>query len=129
VASWSEVKLEDLLSDGETNSREQEQGVDEDDTEPAADTRALIAAVQAATPTKPPFRMEIVEAQDVREVLFDADTGKPIRPVDELGGAGGPMVTPSPSPGTTGSGNVQAPTVKDADKMLEEFPIEFDAQN
>ena len=61
-----------------TNSREKEQGIDEVAEEDEAGRHEQPARRdRAATPPpKPPFRMEIVEAQDVREVLFDARDGQ-----------------------------------------------------
>jgi pilus assembly protein CpaB len=128
IASWSEVKIEDLLGDGEKGSREKEQGVDEIvEKEPKPETDTLATAL-AALPPKPPFRMEIVEAQSVREVHFDADTGKPIRQLVEQSMTAGPSVTPSLSPAASGDGKTGAgPT--EAEKLLDDFPINLDTQN
>ena len=125
VASWSEVNIDDLLADGEKNTREQEQGVADSKPEPAKPS-PLVAALP---PGKPPFRMEIVEAQDVREALFDAETGKPIRPEVEERGAGGPAVTPSPSPAAAPANGETAPAVNDAEEGPEDFPIDFETPN
>ena len=126
TAEWNEYTIDDLLADGEKSSREKEQGRDatEDEPEQPADNAGLLSAIRAVVPPAvPPFRMEIVEAQDVREMLFDAATGKPIREPAAQSGAPGPRVTPSQSPGS--------PTGKppsDADKMLDDFPIDFNAR-
>jgi hypothetical protein len=70
--------------------------------------------------------MEIVEAQDIREVLFDAETGKPIRKMVEEGAAVGPRVTPaSPASFPTPSSDAAS---TDAEGSLGDFPIDFDAQ-
>jgi hypothetical protein len=73
--------------------------------------------------------MEVVEAQNVKEILFDAETGRPIRPIAEQTAVGGP--TPSsthskPKASSSGS-NSEAPPQIDIDlsKAAEEFPINF----
>lgn len=128
TADWAEYKIEDLLGDGEKGSREKEQARDaEKDQQQPADHGSLFSALKAIIPPpKLPFRMEIVEAQDVREMLFDAETGRPIRVSAEEAAASGPKVaTPvstSPAGGDTGS-------AADAEKMLDSFPIDFGATN
>jgi Flp pilus assembly protein CpaB len=128
--SWADVTIEDLLQDGEKNSREQEQGqvAEAAESEESTENGGLLSAIRATVPpVKPPFRMEIVEAQDVREVLFDAETGKPIRAPDDDANTGGPRVTPAtpasyPTPGNAGD------SAGDSEKLLDDFPIDFNAQ-
>ena len=130
AADWSEYTVDDLLADGETGSRAKEQGRDVTDDK-SADGDLLAAVAAAAPPGKPPFRMEIVEAQAVREVLFDSDTGRPLRPVSNKA-VGGPAVSPSPSPGVVGAGSDPSPTeieIDESDTSPEGFPIDFDAPN
>src|SRR4051812_3396640 len=122
TADGSEYTVDDLLS-GTTdkNSREQEQG-----TAKPATPEVPVANVVAAPvkPVKEPFRMEIVEAQGVREVLFDGDTGRVIQPNDKDRSAAGPTL-PASSAKPTGD---QASTGHgDAAKMLDDFPIKFDS--
>jgi pilus assembly protein CpaB len=126
VAEWNEVKIEDLLTSGDANSREKEQGLDgsKEEAKPAIDS-TLIAAIP--TPVKPPFRMEIVEAQNVREALFDAETGRPIRELPEPT-TQGPTVTPSHSPTSAASPDASAGS-GEAETVLEDFPIDFETQN
>lgn len=133
VSSWSEVTIDDLMADGDANSRAKEQGRDKDATEePENSDAGLLSAIRAEVPpVKPPFRMEIVEAQDVREVLFDSESGKPIRNMVEDNG--GPHVTATPAsyPTSTGSdtgdsGDSATDDAADADKLLDEFPIDLD---
>ena len=132
MADWGEVTIDDLLADGDKNSREKEQGVPEGDNEeeqPGPD-QGLLAALQATVPpATPPFRMEIVEAHQVREVLFDGETGRPLRPTTEEPSSAGPAVSPSLSPGAINPGSATTPSAVDAEKMLDDFPIDFDAQN
>jgi pilus assembly protein CpaB len=125
-SAWSEVTIDDLLSDGEINSREKEQGRDEVETEePAKPSEGLLSAIRSTEPpVKPPFRMEIVEAQDVREVLFDADTGKPIRPVATEQENVGPRVTPA-TPASYPTGD----SASSSDASLDDFPIDFEGKN
>jgi pilus assembly protein CpaB len=125
ASEWSEVTIDDLLADDKLNSREKEQGRDKDEDEEQTQTigpgQDLLSVVQTpAVPVKPPFRMEIVEAQDVREVLFDPDTGKPIRKMVEESAAG-PHVTPA----TPASFPNKETTNRDAEAILDDFPIDF----
>jgi pilus assembly protein CpaB len=129
LVAWSEMKIEDLLADGDANNREKERGEDEPvGGEQPAEQGSLLGAIAAATPPAvPPFRMEIVEAQNVREMLFDGETGKPIRQLVEAPVTSGPSVTPSLSPTVDESTSTVAPT--DADKMLDNFPIDLKTKN
>jgi pilus assembly protein CpaB len=129
LVAWSEMKIEDLLADGDANNREKERGEDEPvGGEQPAEQGSLLGAIAAATPPAvPPFRMEIVEAQNVREMLFDGETGKPIRQLVEVPVTSGPSVTPSLSPTVDESTSTVAPT--DADKMLDNFPIDLKTKN
>ncbi len=125
IASWDEVNIEDLLGNGESNSREKEQG----EATPVADEQpddsgGLLAAIQNSLPSRPPFRMEIVLADNVTEMLFDADTGKPIRQPTETPTPAGPQVNASSSPAAAESIDA-APSVEDAEQALEDFPIDF----
>jgi hypothetical protein len=83
----------------------------------------LLTAVQAVPP-KPPFVMEIVEANGVRTMDFDPDTGKPIR--DPNANAAGPTVNVPSTTGSVPSGKGANAPAGDPGKMLEDFPIEFD---
>jgi pilus assembly protein CpaB len=126
-AATPETTVDDLLTSGDMNSRAKEQGAAKHPAEDHNATNALLSAVRAVAAPKPPFRMEIVEAQGVREVLFDAETGRPIRPTSEPGGPtlrpaqatpAGPSTAAGPAPTTP------APAAA-AEKMLEQFPIDF----
>jgi Flp pilus assembly protein CpaB len=123
TADSSEYSADDLLSDGEKGSRGKEQGKDGQDE--SKDGGLLNAIRENLPPAKPPFVMEIVEAQDVREALFDPDTGKPIR--DSQAGPG--HVKPGASQPTTGSATGGTPSSMTGDQSeptLENFPIKFD---
>jgi pilus assembly protein CpaB len=121
LASWEEIKVEDLLGNGDKNSREKEQGADQ--VAETADHGSLAGAL-AAVPPIPPFIMEIVEAQNVREMHFDAETGKPIRQLVDAGTLSGPAITPSLSPAEAGS-IPSGLTPGDAEQMVDDFPINF----
>lgn len=124
-AESSEMTVDDLLASGDANSREKEQGVGT--KEPAGEgnslTSGLLSAVQAAAAPKAPFRMEIVEAQAVREVLFDGETGRPIRGANDS--AAGPTLNSTPAGPVPGGPTPTSTTPAAADKMLEEFPVDF----
>jgi pilus assembly protein CpaB len=124
VGTWSEITIDDLLADGEANSREKEQARDEVAEDDASTNDSLVEAIRTdAPPLTPPFRMEIVEAQDVREMLFDGDTGKPIRKMVE--DTGGPRVTATPASYPMNSGADSADP-SSSDKALDDFPIDLD---
>jgi pilus assembly protein CpaB len=118
-----EYSTDDLLSDGGKNSREKEQGR-EDEKKPQDDKGGLLSAIQQyVPPPKPPFIMEIVEAQDVREVKFDPDTGKPLRDEDSSPSNDVPGPMP-PIPATsTSTGDPKADDK--AKELLEDFPVDF----
>src|SRR3954447_11197348 len=125
----AETTVDDLLANGDANSRAKEQGLG-GKVKPGEDhslANGLMSAIQAAAAPKAPFRMEIVEAQSVHEILFDSDTGRPIRSPAENSSPGGPTVRPtSPATPSLGEGPTPLPAASDkADKPPEEFPIEF----
>jgi pilus assembly protein CpaB len=123
-AETPEYTVEDLLAGTEKNSRAKEAGEGEKKETPAepVPNDSLLSAINS-TPKKEPFRMEVVEAQDVREVLFDAETGRPIRPEADQAKAGGP--TPHARKSQAAGGDAPADSANDASKMLEEFPVNF----
>jgi pilus assembly protein CpaB len=131
LVTWAEMKIEDLLGDGESSSREKERGEDEtlaENEDKPAEQGSLVDAVAAATPPPvPPFKMEIVEAQNVREMLFDGETGKPIRQLVEAPITSGPSVTPSLSPAVGAGGSMVSPD--DVGKTLDDFPIDLRMKN
>lgn len=115
-ADTTEYSADDLLTDNEKGSREKEQARDGKENE--NDGGLLNAIRQNLPPAKPPFVMEIVEAEDVREALFDADTGKPIR--DSQSGTqpakpgASPMTAPDSTPGDQ------------SEVKPDDFPIKFE---
>jgi pilus assembly protein CpaB len=122
TADGSEYTVDDLLSGTpDKNTREQEQGAVKPAT-PAAPAADVVTA--PPKPVKEPFRMEIVEAQGVREVLFDGDTGRMITPPsDNDKSAVGPTLSTIPK-----AASDAAPTAHDdAAKKLDNFPIKFDS--
>lgn len=132
VADAPEYKVEDLLSGGiSKSSRGEEQGTGKKTTEEGPKPEESLANAINNVPKKPPFRMEVVEAQNVHEVLFDGETGRPVRPIKEqMGSSAGPapQAVPKSQPQGDGGGNDEPTTStsnNDASKMLEEFPINF----
>jgi pilus assembly protein CpaB len=137
AAATPETTVDDLLTSGDVNSRSKEQGAPKEPTEDHSATNGLLSAVRAAAAPKPPFRMEIVEAQGVREVLFDAETGRPVRPTNDAAGPtlhpapAGPTPTADPAPSAqaapaTAAAPPTAPAAAPAtEKMIEDFPVEF----
>jgi pilus assembly protein CpaB len=82
----TETTADDLLGNVKShNTREAEQGRDqpqEDPNKPGLLSN-LMGMMKQAAKERPPFRMEIVEADQVREMEFDPKTGKPIRIQEE----------------------------------------------
>jgi pilus assembly protein CpaB len=126
-ADLAEYSTDDLLSDGGKNTREKEQARETQDQQPKDNGGLLSAIQQYMPPPKPPFVMEIVEAQDVREMKFDADTGKPIRDAE---------TSPGTRPSNSGSDSPAAPTMApppagdgdaaaNPDDLLKDFPVNF----
>lgn len=124
AADWTEYTVEDLLAEGETNSRAKEQGRDSaDESQLAVDAGSLLGAIRSTIPPPlPPFRMEIVEAQAVREMFFDSKTGRPIRDQEKANALNGPMISPT-APPTEDSNSAEG-----AGEKSEEFPIDFNAR-
>jgi pilus assembly protein CpaB len=122
-ADTPEYSTEDLLADGGSNTREKEQARDEKE-EPPQESGGLLSAIQQyMPPPRPPFVMEIVEAQDVREMKFDADTGKPIRDGDGATDAKSLHQDNTPQGAPTMAPPQGDPT--DAQDLLKDFPVNF----
>jgi pilus assembly protein CpaB len=133
ITQTPEFTLDDIWADGDASNRKKEQGASDEKAEAEQpSTNSLVEAIRTtAPPVKPPFRMEIVEAQDIREVLFDGDTGKPIRNMVEDNG--GPRVTPA-TPASYSSGASSdsedaaaeaSSAASDAARALDDFPIDL----
>jgi pilus assembly protein CpaB len=131
AAQTAETTVDDLLTGSDMNSRAKEQGEPKSTKESSSTGNSLLNAVRAAAAPKPPFRMEIVEAQGVREVLFDAETGRPVRPTVDT--AAGPTLRPTssapagPVPKGASSTPATSPAAApaSADKVLDDFPVDF----
>lgn len=138
-ADFSEYTVDDLLSGEEKNSRKKEQGTDKEEPtkkEPSLASSLIGAIASIPTPPKEPIRMEVVEAQNVHEVLFDSETGRPLQ-YNKSGnnGAAGPTLNPSqltPNPATgmptlpsSPNAGKDVPATEDASNLLENFPIDF----
>ena len=88
----------------------------------------LMAQVKKAQDEKPPFVMTILEAEQMREVEFDPNTGKPIRdngsttkPASTLQVPAVPASTTTPSPTQP-----DQPNLEELEKEFgSEFPIDF----
>jgi pilus assembly protein CpaB len=129
AANTAEFASDDLLSDGGKSSRKQEQGGEKVEEKKTSPVSSLLAAIQEhVPPPKPPFHMEIVEAQDVREMLFDAVTGKPIRDPSAPAKSGKPGGTTAPSAATTPAANV-APTAPAAAPTDSDGPATADGSS
>jgi len=125
-AEVAETTVDDLLNpNGEMNTRAKEQGVTTKEQPADNSGGGLIGAIKSAIAPKAPYRMEIVEAQAVREVLFDNETGRPMRQAAENTGASGPTIHPSAGGPAPSGPAPKGDDGKPGEKMLEEFPIDF----
>ena len=108
TVSAVEVTADDLFSDvGAKNDREKEQNRDENEKDATGRKQGggffsgLVGMMRQAAEERPPFEMELVLADEVSVLEFDASTGKPLRDYDEdrdaAGSAGRAMATPAPA--------------------------------
>ncbi len=123
----TELSLEDLWTDRDSsNSREREQNREESENK-GGFLSNLVGAMRRAASERPPFVMDIVEAESVRQVEFDPFTGKPLGATDKNrpNGAKSNWTTPQ-SPATPSA----TPTVKEVVEQGEEleFPIELESE-
>jgi pilus assembly protein CpaB len=134
AADIAEYSTDDLLSDGGKNTREKEQAKEEKKDEPADKGNLLSAIQQYVPPPKPPFVMEIVEANGVREVSFDPTTGKPLRDQNFNTGAApqsnstGPSmlpVQPVSTPTAPGGPTDKGKNLGEVNDLLDNFPVNF----
>ena len=122
----TETTVEDLLGDGNSrNSREAEQRRDQQ-AESSDDGPGLLGGImqmmKKSADDRPPFRMEIVEADQVREMEFDPKTGKPIRIQEKSSGVPAiPVGLSTPMPVQPPSD----PTGVDANGLPTDFPIDL----
>jgi pilus assembly protein CpaB len=119
-ADTTEYSATDLLNGTEEGSREKEQ--DRDGTEKDSDGGLLNAIRENLPPAKPPFVMEIVEAEEVREELFDPDTGKPIHDRQAKSKPAKPSYAPQPNTAAPAG----AMTGEQSDGTSDSFPIKFE---
>jgi pilus assembly protein CpaB len=127
ASAAAEISPDELFATADKSSREKEQGREDDGKPATPDTNALLTAVNTVPP-KPNFLMEIVEAQDVRVLEFDPETGKPVRNLD-ASLTSGPTVTSTKSEEAFSGGEQETKSAGDAEKLLDDFPIEFNPKN
>ena len=121
AANFNEITASELLENTlSINSRARERGTPQDTDSPSVWSR-MMGLIKAVPPTElATFKMEIVEADAVREMLFDAKTDKPIRDQPES----------RPTPATP----VSSPTISEGTDTrteapeLEDFPITLEEE-
>ena len=127
----TETTADDLLGTGNSrNSRAAEQGRDQP-KEPASNTPGLLSnlmgMMKKAAQDRPPFRMEIVEADQIREMEFDPKTGKPIRTQEQeqsrIPAIPAGLSTPLPIPP---QGEPDKPMEVDGSSLPDDFPIDLE---
>jgi pilus assembly protein CpaB len=126
TGTWAEYSADDLLGTTEAGSREKEQGVDDQSSH---GTDLLSAVRQTVPPPRPPFIMEIVEAQDVREMRFDPETGKPIREQPAAPNTAGPGLGERAGSSSTPADDLGTTPKQEMEQKLENFPIDFEQPN
>lgn len=130
VTDDTEMDINELLGTGDShNTRKKEQGPATAQAAPGEGfLSGLMAQVKKAQDEKPPFVMTILEAEQMREVEFDPNTGKPIRdngsttkPASTLQVPAVPASTTTPSPTQS-----DQPNLEELEKEFgSEFPIDF----
>ena len=136
-SSYGEISLADLLDESDTGSREDEQGrEEEEEDDDGLSGGGLLTAIRNAIPkpdAKPPFRMEIVLADEVTEMLFDAETGRPIRalvpePTQALrpGGITAPGSAPTPAYNSSPASDFPIEEQMLDEMSMDDFPIDFE---
>lgn len=122
----TELSLEDLWTDRDSsNTRKREQNREASENK-GGFLSNLVVAMRKAASERPPFVMDIVEAENVRQMEFDPVSGKPLRPADSNRpqAAGFGLKTPAmpTSPPST-------PTVKEVEQGdATEFPIDLELE-
>jgi pilus assembly protein CpaB len=127
ASAVAELTVDDLLGEGGRNTREKEQAKNQ-----AADTSAndgLLTQIQQHLPPPiPPFIMEVIEAQDVREMEFDAETGKPLREKDDAPRRGSKKDDSTIGVGTPSETSSENDELE-PEPSLDDFPIDFEPTN
>jgi pilus assembly protein CpaB len=126
TGDWAEYSADDLLGSNEAGSRKAEQGADD---AASGQTDLLSAVRQTTPPPRPPFIMEIVEAQDVREMRFDPDTGKPIREQPAAPSTSGPGVDQGAGVSAIPADGLEDTPKQEMEERLNDFPIDFEQPN
>lgn len=123
ATSAVEVTADDLFSDSNSrNTREKEQNRAEDEPQKSKKKgggffSGLVKMMRETAEERPPFEMEVVLAEEISVLRFDATTGKPLRHYNEERGATGPSAPrayASPTPMDGGNQDLDA-----------DFPIDF----
>ncbi|WP_425399628.1 Flp pilus assembly protein CpaB [Aeoliella sp.] len=131
VTDAVELDIAGLFGDVNShNSREREQGPRPDKSSQGGGfLSGLMAQVKKAADERPPFRMTILEADQVREVDFDPYTGKPIRDSKDQGASMGGMHVPA-HPASTSMKKPSQGEIPGAEEFQKEFggkfPIDLD---
>lgn len=122
VSESSELTLADIWDDRDShNSREREQNREDEKENPGKGgfLSDLMVAMKKAAEDRPPFVMDIVEAENVRQMEFDPVTGRPIVKQDEKQPSPAATLAP-PAAGPTSTGSAELPEFEG------EFPIELE---
>src|SRR5690606_29592890 len=123
----TELSWNDLWDDSSSkNTRAQEQLRDENGKRGKGGggfLSDLMVAMKKATDERPPFVMEIVEAEDVRQMEFDPFTGRPLRDTEEAKVQQLPSAPASPQPA---SGSTDDAEIDFEEEFGSDFPIDLE---
>ena len=128
TAVVAEVTVADLLGTGsKKNTRESEQNrvSGQEKKKGPSLFSSVMGMMRKAAEERPPFRMEIVEADEVHEMLFDASTGAPLRGEQEEYSGQRSRVSASPAAYAPDGRLDFTPKKKDSGSS-NDFPIDFE---
>lgn len=123
MASDASIGLQDIIGNGsEKNTREKEQDRDrvvEEEKKPKTGLfSGLVSMMKKTAKDRPPFEMELIQADEVSVERFDPNTGKPMRESKkEQETRESPSVEERATVGATSGGSIDTPG---------DFPIDFD---
>lgn len=124
----NEITVADLLGTGsKKNTRAAEQNRVSGREQPKKPSlfSSVMGMMQKAANERPPFRMEIVEADEVHEMLFDASTGEPLRGEQETYSGQRSRVSATPA-AYAPDGRLDFTPKKKSSEENDDFPIDFE---
>ena len=123
----NEVTVADLLGEGAIiNLRDNERGSEPEEENKPSLLGGLLSLMQQTATARPTFTMEVIEAGDVRDILFDAQTGEVIREDQRVSATPASATQTATPSNNSSSGPPAPPTGRNDDEAVEDFPIDFE---